>query len=255
MIRLLKCEYLKTRRRYIFPTALVITAAGLCFALYGMDDYSAEQLRMGWMSQLYQLPLINTIFMSVLSVIVSSRLADIEHKGNTFKQLAVLSEKGSIYDAKLIYGLAMVLLCNLISWAVTIAAGYIAGFEGDVPIKLYLLYLLFTLVPTAVVYIFQHNMSMLFKNQAVTFFSGVIGTFCGLFSMFLPQIPALRKIFIWGYYGVLQFVGLFGWTSETRYSTAYFAVMDIDWLFFGILIIIGIMLYIIGKELFKRKEF
>lgn len=252
MIKLLKCEFLKTRGRFVFITALLITAAELVWALHG--DYADFMLKNGWMAFLYQLPLINAIFMPLLSIIVASRLCDIEHKGAMLKTLAVICGKGRVYDAKLLYGLSIVLFCSIISWAVTIIGGYVIGFYGSVPIKLYLLYLLFTAVPTIVIYIFQHTLSLLFKNQAVTFFVGAIGTFGGLFAMFLPQLPWLRRSLIWGYYGVLQFVGLFGWTKEAKYSNAHFDVMGFDWIFFAVLIAAGILIYIIGRYLFTRKD-
>ncbi len=252
MIRLLQCEFKKTRGRYIFITALVITAAELVWTLHG--DYNGFMLENGWMAFLYQLPLINAIFMPLLSIIISSRLCDIEHKGAMLKSLAVITEKGKIYDAKLIYGLAITLFCNILSWAVTIIGGYVIGFYGAAPIKLYLLYLLFTIAPTVAIYIFQHTLSLLFKNQAVTFFAGIIGTFGGLFSMFLPQFPWMRRSLLWGYYGVLQFVGMFGWTPETRYANAYFDIMGFDWTFFAVLIGVSVLMYIIGRNLFVRKE-
>jgi len=252
MIKLLKCEYRKTRKRYIFLTAILITLIQLCWALYG--NYTEFALKNVWLMFLYQLPLVNAIFMPLLSIIISSRLCDIEHKGSMLRKLLVIAEKDKIYDAKLIYGLLIIFLCNVLNWFVIIIFGYIKGFDGDVPIILYLIYLLFTVVTTFTIYIFQHTLSILFKNQAITFFAVIIGTFCGLFSMFLPQIPILRKSFIWDYYGVLQFVGMFGWTREERYLNAYFEVMYIDWLFFVVLVIICIAIYIIGKKLFCERE-
>ncbi|MCH5212978.1 MAG: ABC transporter permease [Oscillospiraceae bacterium] len=252
MIKLLKCEYMKTRRRYVLLTALVVTAALLTWTLHG--NYGEDFLKIAWMGFLYQMPLINAIFLSLLSIIVSSRISDIEHKGVMLKQFAAVAERGKIYDAKFIYGFAIVLLCTLISWVGLIVGGYCKGFGGDVPIKLYLLYLLFTITPTLAVYIFQHTMSLCFKNQAVTFFTGIIGTFCGVFSMFPQQFPWLRRIFIWGYYGTLQFVGLFDWTKEDKYKSAHFDVIGIDWTFFGVLLAICVVMYIIGRMIFKRKE-
>ncbi len=252
MIRLLKCEFMKTRRRYILISALIVTAAMLLW-IYPVR-YGEDFLRIAWMGYLYELPLINAIFMPMLSMIVASRLCDTEHKGAMLKQLAVTAPKEKIYDSKLVYGLAIMLFCIVLSWIMTIAFGYHAGFGGDVPVRLYLLYLLFTIAPTTAVYIFQHTVSLLFKNQAAAFFSGIIGTFFGVFSMFLPQLPWLRKTLIWGYYSVLDFVGLFGWTKEDRYKSAHFEVMKIDWTFFFVLIIICIAMYIIGRRLFKGKE-
>lgn len=252
MIRLLKCEYQKTRRRYIFVTGLLITLIQLLWTFHG--NYGEDMLRLGWMAFLYQLPLANAVFLPLLSIIISSRLCDIEHKTSMLRFLAASEERGKIYDAKLIYGMSVVLMCTFLSWCFTIVFGYLKGFHGNVPIRLYLLYLLFTLVPTVSIYIFHHIISLLFKNQAVTFFAGIAGTFLGVFSMFLPRIPWLRRSVIWGYYGVLQFVGLFDWTKENRYKYAHFDVMKIDWLFFFILVAVCVIMYFIGKKLFERKE-
>ncbi len=252
MIRLLQCEMKKTRKRYLIVSALAITAVELMWALYG--DYNADMLRTGWMMFLYQFPLYNALFVPILSIVISSRLCDLEHKGVMFKQLCVMVPKGKLYDAKLLYGLLILWGCILLSWITLLIFGIGMGFEGTVPIRLYLLYLLFTIVPATVIYLFQHILSILFKNQAVTFFVGIIGEFCGVFAMFLPQVPALRKVLIWGYFGVLQFVGMYGWTKETRMSTVYYEVMDIDWTFFAVLWMIGLAFYLIGRKLFCERE-
>ena len=113
------------------------------------------------------------------------------------------------------------------------------------------MYLLFTVLPAVAVYIVQHTLSLLFKNQAVPFFAGIIGEFCGVFSMFLPQLPWLRKSLLWGYFGVLQFVGG-DYDKATRTSSFY--VMDIDWTFFAVLTVGTVLLYLVGKKLFCEKE-
>lgn len=256
MIRLLRCEFYKTRRRYILLTSLAITAIGLLWATYGDYDgpSGAFMLENGWMNFLYQLPLLHAIFFSLLSIVIASRLADIEHKGAALKQLAAIEDKGRLYDAKLLYGFGIVLLSVLLDWCAVIIFGSVMGFGSPLPLGLYLLFLLFTVVPTAVIYIIQHTLSLVFKNQVIAFFAGIIGTFAGLFSMFLPQLPWLRRCLPWGAYGALQFVGLYGWTKETRYADAYFALMDIDWVFFAALVIAAAVLYVIGRKLFCERE-
>ena len=252
MRTLLKCEYLKTRRRFVWLTALFLSAMMLVWTFHG--KYTEDMLRWGWMSFLYQLPLANAIFLPLLAMVVSSRLCDLEHKGVMLKTLAAIADKGKIYDAKLIYGMSIMLFQVVLCWVITIFWGGYKGFGGVVPMRLYLLYLLFTIMPTVELYIFQHTLTLCFKNQAVAFFTGIIGTFCGLFSMFLPQFPWLRKLLFWGHYGALQFVGLFGWTQETKYSNAYYAVMEIDWGFFGATIVVCVVMYIVGRVIFVREE-
>ncbi len=256
MIKLLKCEFMKTRRRYIFLTAFAITAIGLVWALYG--DYNGKNgqflLENGWMMFLYQLPLTNSIIFPLMSMVVASRLADVEHKAIALKQLFTIEKKGKLFDAKLIYGLGMVMVSVLINWSVIVIFGKIIGFGGALPLNLYLKFLLFTAVPTIAIYMIQHSLSLIFKNQAAAFFSGIIGTFAGLFSMFLPQFPALRRCLPWGYYGALQFVGLFGWAKETRYDNAYFEIMQIDWLSFAMLLAATVVFYFIGRTIFCKRE-
>jgi len=256
MMRLLRCEYKKTRGRYIFVTAFILTAMAAVVALRG--DYTGENslfiMENGYMMFLYQLPMVNAIFFPILAMVIASRLCDLEHKGNNLKMLCTMTDKGRLFDAKLGYGLGIVLFCVLLYWAVCLLTAKLLGFAGAVPWKLELMYLLFTLVPTAAIYLFQHVLSLLMKNQAVALCVGAFGEFAGLFSMFLPQLPWLRCSLLWGYYGALQFVGLFGWEKETRYANAYFEFMGYDWLAFAILCAATAAVYLLGKQLFVRKE-
>lgn len=243
---------MKIRRCHIFLTALILTALAVAWSLYG--NYGADQIRLGWRMFLYQLPLVNSIFLPFMATVIASRLCGIEHKGVMLKQLCAIEKRGRLYNAKLILGLAIMVVCVLIMWCITIIFGMYKGFEGDCPFDLYLLYLLFTIAPTISIYIFQHTLSMVFKNQAVPFFAGIIGEFAGLFSMFLPQLPWLRRSLLWGHYGALQFMGMFDWTKETRYANVHFDVMPIDWTFFATLIAVIFVMYFIGRQWFIKKE-
>lgn len=140
MIKLIQCEFLKIRRKHIFLTLLVITAAGLLFSLYG--DYSGDFIQKnGWFIFLYQLPLANAIFFPIAALVISSRLADNEHKALAFKQLFTIEKRSKIYDTKLIIGLSLMLLSVLLYWIVILIFGKIIGFAGEIPLDLYLRYL------------------------------------------------------------------------------------------------------------------
>ena len=256
MKRLLQCEYQKSRGRWIFLTALALTVTAAVSALYGVCKGENRQfiLENGYLMLLYQLPMVNTIFFPVLGMVVASRLCDLEHKGDTLKLLCTLTEKGRLFDAKLLYGLGITLFCVCLYWAACLMAGVLLGFAGPVPWKPELLYLLFTLAPTAVIYVFQHSLSLLVKNQAVALCAGALGEFAGLFSMFLPQLPWLRRSLLWGYYGELQFVGLFDWDKDTRWTKAHFEMMGFDWRSFILLCLMGLGLYLLGRQGVIKKE-
>lgn len=249
MISLIKTEFLKNRKKYLLPITLAITALELAWVFYG--NYSDDTILKGWMMFLYQLPLVNAIFLPFLMTVVASRLSDLEHRGHMLRRLASIAPKGALYDAKLVYGFSIVLVSLIVQFAAVVVFGKIKGFGGPFPLKLYSFYWLFTITASFTIYLVQHTLSLMFQNQAVSFFAGVIGEFIGVFSMFLPQIPWLRKAILWGYYGALQFVGS-DYDRTTRISTFY--IMNIDWPFFAALIVIDVLLYIAGKKLFCERE-
>lgn len=249
MIKALKTEFLKTKRRYILLTVLAITAIEIIWFTYG--DLSDDVIAQGWLMLLYQTPIVNAIIHPFLCCTVASRLCDIEYKGLMFKQLSCIYDRGALFDAKLLFGMMFITLSILIQFAAMIVYGAVCGFGGTFPLSYYGMQILFTIAITGAVYLVQHILSITIKNQTIPFVIGVLGTFAGLFSMFLPQLPWLRKIILWGYYGEMMFIGN-NWSRETRINDFY--MMGVSWSGFITLIIFIVVIYIIGKKLFISKE-
>lgn len=132
---------------------------------------------------------------------------------------------------------------------VIIAVGYTVGFKGNPPPDKLLYYLLFTAAVDLTVLLLQQVLSLLFKNQMVSLTVGIIGSFAGLFIMFFPQ--NLERLLLWGYYGVLMFVGM-DWDRATRVTDFHY--VPVDWGGFIALIVMFCTIYIIGRALFVRKE-
>ncbi len=252
MIKLLKCEYLKTRRRYIFLTLLAVTAMALVWTLNGR--VTEDTRRLGWMIYLYQLPVLDSVIMPLMAMLAASRLWDIEHRGGMLRRLVPVSGRNELYDAKVIYGLSMLIPCLVIDWAGVIVFGFVNGFQGDFPLRLYLTRLLCALLPTVTIFLLQNALSMAFRNQAVPFAVGITGTFVGMFSMFLPRLPWLRRLTVWGGYGALSFVGMYGYTAETRWRDVFFTVDEPDPFAAIFLTLAALAAYSMGKRLFKLKE-
>ena len=83
----LSVEWKKARRRRLWlPVAALVAMQGLwlAWAVRGMDMQEAAQ---GYLGCLYQLPMMNAIVMPVAAAVLVSRLCDMEHRGDTFKQL------------------------------------------------------------------------------------------------------------------------------------------------------------------------
>jgi len=130
-----------------------------------------------------------------------------------------------------------------------VIAGLLIGFEGNPPLDKLLYYLLFTTTVNMTILLLQQVLSILFRNQMIPLAVGVIGSFAGLFILYFPQ--NLGRFILWGYYGVLMFVGM-DWDRATRITN--FNYVPVDWIGFGVLVITFCMIYIIGRALFIRKE-
>ena len=105
----LSVEWRKTRHRRLWlPVAALVAMQGLwlAWAVRGMDAAEAAQ---GYLGCLYQLPMMNAIVMPVAAAVLVSRLCDMEHRGDTFKQLFTMQPAHGLFDAKLVLGGAWLL--------------------------------------------------------------------------------------------------------------------------------------------------
>ena len=114
----LSVEWKKARRRRLWlPVAALVAMQGLwlAWAVRGMDMQEAAQ---GYLGCLYQLPMMNAIVMPVAAAVLVSRLCDMEHRGDTFKQLFTMQPARGLFDAKLALGGA---------WLLAAVAGQLAA--------------------------------------------------------------------------------------------------------------------------------
>lgn len=249
MIALWKAEYKKTRGRFLMPFVLGLSAISLIWALGG--KLSEDAIQKGWYWLLYQMPLINTLMLPVMALLLSSRLGDLEHKNGMLKQLCCVADKGKLFDAKLLYGMGLMLTGIILQWCAIIADGFFRHhFGGRFLWKEYLLLLLFTLAPAGAVYVLQHTLAMCFARPAVSYIVGIVGEFAGVMFLFLPYRWLLQAV-PWGYFGALMIVGL-EYDRETRISMFFYR--ETNWAGFVAIIIITIVIYIIGRIAFCKKE-
>ena len=221
----------------------------ILWSIWGVRRMDAHELSQGWMFFLYQFPLLNSIMMPVIAAVVASRLCDIEHKGQMLKLLNTVMPAGRLFAAKFLCGALYMLAAVLLQLIVIVAVGYAVGFMGAPPFDKLFYYLLFTTAVNLTILLLQQVLSLLFVNQMVPLTVGLIGGLSGLFIMFFPQ--NLERLLLWGYYGVLMFVGM-NWDRATRITDFYYA--PVNWAGFITLAVMFCVIYIIGRTLFVRKE-
>lgn len=242
-------EFQKIRRRKVWVIVTALILIELLWALWGARRMDAHDLSQGWMYFLYQFPLLNSILMPVIAAVVASRLCDIEHKGQTLKLLKTLMPVGRLFSAKFLCGSLYMFAVVLLQIFVMVTVGKLLGFGGNIPIEKIFYYFLFTTAVNLTILLLQQILSLLFLNQMVPLTVGILGSFAGLFMMYFPQ--SLERFLLWGYYGVLMFVGM-DWDRATRIMNFYYA--PVDWVGFITLDFAFFLIFIIGRALFVRKE-
>lgn len=245
----LKIEFMKIKRRGVWFVLLALWAVQTMYLFWG--TYNVEDFGEGWLMMLYELPLLNGIMMPAVMAVVASRIVDIEHKGSTWKFLETVQDKSSIFKGKVLCGIVIIMLFCILQMVSVIMSGIILDYEGKPDIWAYGLYFAETLLISFAVFMLQMILSVFFTNQMAALSIGLCGSMAGLFLMFMPQWPLLRKILIWGCYGAAMFVGM-DWDSITRIS--YFYYMDVDISAIICVIMWIVILYVTGKKKFTGME-
>ena len=249
-MRLLVTELKKIRRRHIgflFAAALAVNFAWMLWAMSDMDKVIIYQ---GYYYLLLSLPLMNGIFLPTILAAAESRLCDIEIKGNTLKLLCTMEPRQSIFHTKLLAGILYLALFASAETVMIPVLGKIYQVKQILPIQELGIFFLSTFTVSLVLMILQQSLSLLSENQLFPLFFGVAGSFAGIFSWFFPQLP-IRYLLPWGYYCVGTTINMY-YEDATRTVTYY--TIPFPTVFFVGFLIFGILVYMIGKRLFMKKE-
>lgn len=249
----LRMEFAKSRRRGLWLVCAALLAVEMAWMIWSFRQPSEQDIRLGWMLLFYNMPLLNGILFPIIGATLASRVADVEHKGNTLKLLEAIQPKTQLFHAKLLLGMLYIASLTALQAAAMIAMGLHFGFAGDPPMMDMAQYALFVFTTCFAVYLLQLSLSLTIRNQMVPLCVGLGGSFLGLLLMFIPQMPWVRRLCgPFGYFGVLMFVWMADWDKDTR-------VMELirvpsDWASFTMLLGWIVIIYIVGRAVFVRKE-
>ena len=250
MIRELKAEIRKTRRRFLWALPLGVTL--IEFLILATNDYAykPEIAADGYFYLIFGIPLYNTIFLPLTLAALASRICDAENKGNTYKLLCTVQEKKHIFVVKLLLGGLYVLLLTALQALLIPALGQVIPITQAFPVKHYLIFLAVLLTVSLALFLMQQVLSLLISSQLIPLFIGLLGSFVGLFSAFFP-IQSVTGFLPWGYYIV-------GLTVSSWYDEAsrvnYFYEVPFRWPWFAGFLVFSLLLYFVGKKLFLKKE-
>lgn len=249
-MKTLQLEFYKIKRRKVWLTMFAMLSVQLLWGLWALRNPKDWELESGWMSLLYFLSFLDGIMMPAMMSVLASRLADIEHKGNTYKQLETLRSAGSLYHAKAVCGLIIISAMFAAQFAFFLLLGNHLGYAGSPDVRYYLLSFVLTLACNLSLYLLQLALSMLFANQMIPLVAGLGGSMVALLIMYVKTYSFLP----WGGNLSASLVGI-EWNPDTRIITYFYrdfspvefaaAMMIFAWI---------IIFYITGRILFTRRE-
>lgn len=249
-MKTLQLEFYKIKGRKVWLTVFAMLAVQMLWGMWSLRDPKDWEQECGWIALLYSLSLIDGIMMPTIMSVLASRLADIEHKGNTYKQLKTLCRAGSLYHAKALCGGIIIAVMFVVQFACFITMGYRLGYVGNPDVKYYLLSYGLKLASNLSLFLLQLLLSMLFANQMIPLVAGLGGSMVALLLMFVSRYSFLP----WGGHLSAALVWM-DWDEATRICTYFYRdhspvekaalVCIFLWL---------IVFYVGGRILFSRRE-
>lgn len=251
-MKALRIEFWKSRRRGLWLVCAALLAVELLWIFWAFHNPSEQDREKGWLYLLYNMPLLNGILFPVIGATLASRVADVEHKGNTLKLLETIQPKAQLFHAKLLLGALYLLPIAVLQVAFLLGIGRFYGFYGTPNPTDYWQYALFTFTPCFGVYALHLALSLRIKNQVVPLCIGLGGSFAALLLMFLPSQLARLLCGPYGYFGALSFIWMFDWNPDTRYYR--FERIATPWGAFAALLVWIAVIYLAGRTALRRKE-
>lgn len=249
-MKTLPLEFYKIKRRNVWLSMFAMLSVQLLWGVWSLRNPKDWELESGWMALLYSLSLLDGIMVPTIMAVLASRLSDIEHKGNTYKQLETFCSAGGLYHAKAVCGLIIISVMFAVQFAFFIALGYCLGYAGNPDLKYYLLSYVLKVASNLSLFLLQLALSMLFANQMIPLVAGLGGSMAALLLMFVTTSSFLP----WGGNLSASLV-MSDWDETTRIMTyAYRSFSPKE-----LAAVIGIFVWIIvfytaGRILFARRE-
>lgn len=222
MIKELFSETKKHKRRF---NLLIFIAVVLFEMIFIFGNYSKKAgAEDGWLLLFYNMPIMNCLFFPAVIAGFTSRLMDIEHKGDMLKCLYTFTTPVRIFYTKYLYGTISILVLVFMQCCALFLSAEMLRFPSTVPHSYMLLYCAYTFLTCVMLFSLHMILSYFFRNQAVGISTGLIGSFLGLFSSFLPK-SLFQKILPWSAFVNGMFVRM-DWDKETNDTVLFLEKPD-----------------------------
>ena len=236
-------EFRKAKGKHTWLLFLALLGINMAYLFLSMRQTDTKMLSSAWEQTLFSIPLINTLFLSVVMAILSSGAYDIEHKGNTWNLLQTMQSRQSIFLGKTLYGLIWLILFGALQGISMIAVSKYLRFIGVLPISKIIIAVFSEIISGMVVYQVGCLLALLFPSQFAALSINLGGTLAGFFLMFVTDRPATP----WSLLVALRVVDMKYQESDASVSYEWFAAPASSWiiafLFLATALILGMCIY------------
>ncbi len=204
-------ELRKARRLRVVVVCAVMVAAVVALTCANLMSDSAREgfgdpAAQPWESLLMSYVMTAAMTSPLLVAVLASRQVDIEHQGRgwTLSQVAGFGP-GRLCRAKVAVLGGLLAVAVAVQTALVVAAGLAAGITVPLSPGTWVQYAAGLLLVDLAMLCLHVLLAARVENQLVGMALGLLGSFCGVFSLLMP--PALAYALPWGYYAVVSPLG------------------------------------------------
>ena len=224
MTKAFQVELKKARHRHDLLLCLLVPVLMIIW-VGGLSPSSPEELANGYSALFYSVPVINTIILPVMMSLLSSRLWDMEVKGNTTKLLYTLQSRRNLFMGKALFGILEILLITTLEMGSVVFLGKIHGYT-------------------------EFLLILISGNPVLALCVGIVGALVGLFSAFMPQI--VSYFVPWGYFVPLGAYEVANWDKITHMVT--YGTRPFNWGLLIFTVVLGAVLFYVAWRKVQKQE-
>ncbi|WP_241480247.1 ABC transporter permease [Nocardiopsis halotolerans] len=205
-------EVRKARRlRVVLVCAVMVAAVVALSCMTLMSDSAREGFgdpaAQPWESLFMSHVMIAAMTSPLLVAVLASRQVDIEHQGQGWMLSQVAGfPPGLLCRAKVAVLGPLLAVAVAVQTTLIVTAGLVAGITVPLPLGTWILYAVGLLLVDLALLCLHVLLAARVENQLVGMGVGLLGAFCGVFSLLMP--PALARVLPWGYYAIVSPMGM-----------------------------------------------
>lgn len=252
-MKYLSLEFYKIKRKKIFLMTFLFLIVEIIWGLMNLNRALTNNSSMlsgfEYSYMIMNFSTMNGLFFPILISIITSRISDIEHKGDTWKLLkSSATPLKSIYLSKFLCSVILMVVSVLIQILFIVVFSSIKDFSELFSIALLTQYTVGTIMVSVAIIALHLWIATIFSNQMIAITLGMVGSFIGLTSGLFFQ--GIRKLFIWSYYLELSPVSF---SFDDIIGSSLYRV-DMHFSTIILVFLVGILIYHIGKNQLLKKE-